>query len=225
MPLSLIEHRILSILSDGLYHSIEELIDKLNSNGIAANKKIIFEKIESLCKAIQDNQTIAQETRPSPENSLYYALVNDPLEEGSSKRNKNGVKYVSKIPPLLLPSEPIEFIYAPPKKKPEKIVDNIRSVTYAITDKTAIKIGKTRGLISIRMADLQVGNPSTLRLLAYTKYSSEKVWHKRLELWHRRGEWYNIVQELLTTIVQEWEYIDEGVMNSLLSNLSTEKSL
>jgi hypothetical protein len=56
-----------------------------------------------------------------------------------------------------------------------------------------------------RLADLQVGSPTPLKLIAEIDgdYSKEKLIHRRLDRWHIHGEWFHYVPEVCDIIVDE----------------------
>jgi hypothetical protein len=62
--------------------------------------------------------------------------------------------------------------------------------TYAITDGSAVKIGKSASHPILRLRELQVGNPRPLRLVGYSVSTSEAEAHRRLRDALLRGEWY-----------------------------------
>jgi hypothetical protein len=66
------------------------------------------------------------------------------------------------------------------------------SYTYAISDGTAVKIGRSAAHPICRLAALQVGNPRELRLVAWSVSVTEGEAHRRLHRWRLRGEWFRI---------------------------------
>jgi hypothetical protein len=93
--------------------------------------------------------------------------------------------------------------------------------TYALTDATAIKIGCTANHPHLRMADLQVGNPRALVLVAFTATVTEAEAQQRLQPWHLRGEWYRLVPEVLAQLA-DWDFLEERVYAWLLTEASAE---
>lgn len=55
-----------------------------------------------------------------------------------------------------------------------------------------VKVGYSAARPEKRLAELQTGNPETLRLLGYVGGSEhlERHLHRVLHLWRRRGEWF-----------------------------------
>jgi hypothetical protein len=79
--------------------------------------------------------------------------------------------------------------------------------TYAITDGTSIKIGKSEGHPVLRLGMLQVGNPRELQLLAWTLGLSEADAHRQLRAAHQRGEWFRLCP-LVLRLVGAWDWLD-----------------
>src|SRR5262249_4639853 len=89
------------------------------------------------------------------------------------------------------------------------------SFTYAIWDGETIKIGKSCSHPVQRLADLQVGNPRVLRLVAYSAVWTEQQAHRRLSAWKLRGEWHRVSPEELG-FIGTWCWVDQAVMVQLL---------
>lgn len=62
-----------------------------------------------------------------------------------------------------------------------------------------IKIGKTSGLAESRLADLQIGNPRKLRLLAVTD-ECERCLHRQFAHLRGQGEWHEPGPDLIAYI-------------------------
>jgi hypothetical protein len=86
--------------------------------------------------------------------------------------------------------------------------------TYAITDGTSIKIGKSEGHPVLRLGILQVGNPRELRLLAWTLGLSEADAHRKLRSARIRGEWYKI-SPLVLRLVGRFDWLDGRLLARL----------
>jgi hypothetical protein len=79
----------------------------------------------------------------------------------------------------------------------------------------ALKIGKSAGHPSARLADLQCGNPHTLQLLAWTLSLTEAQAHRRLRSWHLRGEWFTVNRPVLAYLDCHFDWLDLGLRSSL----------
>jgi hypothetical protein len=87
-------------------------------------------------------------------------------------------------------------------------------IVYAITDGTAVKIGKCVGQHPReRLAELQTGNPRQLLLVAYT-HGKESVWHRVLARDRVRGEWFRSTERVQEALLG-WDWIDSAVLRSL----------
>jgi hypothetical protein len=86
--------------------------------------------------------------------------------------------------------------------------------TYAITDGTSIKIGKSACHPVLRLGMLQVGNPRELQLLAWTLGLSEAEAHRQLRAAHERGEWYAVCP-LVLRLVGSWDWVDSRMWSAL----------
>jgi hypothetical protein len=93
--------------------------------------------------------------------------------------------------------------------------------TYAVVDTSypAVKLGKSAGHPSVRMGELQVGNPRPLRLLAYTAHLTEAALHRRLHRDRLRGEWFRLAPQLLALVEREIDWLDAGVLARLRARL------
>jgi hypothetical protein len=90
-------------------------------------------------------------------------------------------------------------------------------LTYAVTDGTAIKIGKSSGHPSERLHVLQTANSRELRLLAYTNgggANSEEMVHRRLQRYRLRGEWFELCLEVLGALCN-WDWLDVDLHREL----------
>jgi hypothetical protein len=80
-------------------------------------------------------------------------------------------------------------------------------IVYAITDGTAIKIGKVNGQHPRqRLAELQTGNPRPLVLVAWT-HGKESAWHRALARDRLRGEWFRMSDHVLDALMG-WDWLD-----------------
>jgi hypothetical protein len=87
-------------------------------------------------------------------------------------------------------------------------------IVYAITDGTAVKIGKVLGQHPReRLAELQTGNPRPLVLLAYT-HGREAAWHKVLSRDRIRGEWFAPTERVLGALL-DWDWVDSVTLSWL----------
>ena len=91
--------------------------------------------------------------------------------------------------------------------------------TYAIWDGEAIKVGKSCAHPVQRCADLQTGNPRTLRLVAYSAVLTEAQAHRRLNHWRIRGEWFRVCPEVVRAIAT-WCWVDVGALSELMHQLA-----
>jgi hypothetical protein len=82
---------------------------------------------------------------------------------------------------------------------------------YAVSDSTAVKVGKSLGHPSVRLAELQVGNPRPLVLLAWTQHLTERQAHRLLWRHHLRGEWFKPHPALLGAL-RLWDWLDEAAL-------------
>lgn len=82
------------------------------------------------------------------------------------------------------------------------LTDNKKSCVYFITDGQYVKIGQTDN-IEKRMKSLQTGNPKKLSLIHVIPTDEPNLieWglHKRYEKQRVRGEWFDILGEVLAT--------------------------
>jgi len=64
--------------------------------------------------------------------------------------------------------------------------------TYLLSDTTAFKIGRTRGLFNLknRIKDLQCGNPRKIRLIGGFKNDIELELHRKYSAFRLHGEWF-----------------------------------
>jgi hypothetical protein len=85
--------------------------------------------------------------------------------------------------------------------------DNPVRYAYAVTDGTAVKVGKSDQHPKDRLSDLQTGNPRPLLLLAYTTKLTEAQVKERLAGEHLRGEWFKSSAAVLAEIAG-WEWCD-----------------
>lgn len=81
------------------------------------------------------------------------------------------------------------------------------TLTYAIYDGAALKIGKSDGHPQLRLSALQTANASILRLLAYTSTLSESAAHAKFALFRIRGEWFRPELDVLEEI-WTWDWLD-----------------
>jgi hypothetical protein len=87
-------------------------------------------------------------------------------------------------------------------------------IVYAISDGTAVKIGKVIGQHPReRLAELQTGNPRPLVLVAYT-HGREAVWHRVLSRDRVRGEWFRLSERVLEARL-EWDWVDSDTLSWL----------
>jgi hypothetical protein len=93
------------------------------------------------------------------------------------------------------------------------------AAVYAIWDGTAVKVGTCKGHPRQRMAELQVGNPRRLELVAYTVSLTEAEAHKKLRKHRVRGEWHRLGRELLQEVSQ-WDWLDEDLYRQLLRSVT-----
>jgi len=67
------------------------------------------------------------------------------------------------------------------------------------------KVGRTCTSPEFRMKELQCGNPNTLRIagikLVNDCFIAELLYHKRLEQFHFRGEWFRGEEETIKSII------------------------
>lgn len=72
---------------------------------------------------------------------------------------------------------------------------------YAIRSGDFVKIGRS-GNIKARLAELQAAHPTTLRLVAVLSHdpAEEPHFHRRLQRFRVRGEWFQLRGELLDLI-------------------------
>lgn len=89
---------------------------------------------------------------------------------------------------------------------------------YAITDGTAVKLGKSADHPTLRLATLQTGNPRRLRLVAYTIGLKEQVVHKLFRRDRLLGEWFRITARLLDFIAT-WGWVEETEFDQLSTSL------
>jgi hypothetical protein len=89
--------------------------------------------------------------------------------------------------------------------------------TYAIVDRTsnAVKVGRSAGHPSLRLAELQTGSCNHLYLLAYTSTIAEKEAHRRLRKHRRRGEWFDLCRQVLQ-FISDWDFLDVGLYSVLM---------
>jgi hypothetical protein len=77
-----------------------------------------------------------------------------------------------------------------------------------------VKLGKAAGHPSVRLRELQTGNPLRLALLAYTHHLTERSVHLRWRHLRQSGEWFvlsaELIQELLT-----WDWLNVGLMKAI----------
>jgi hypothetical protein len=97
-----------------------------------------------------------------------------------------------------------------------------RACVYAIIEGVdgarAVKLGKSAGHPSQRLATLQTGNPRPLRLLAYTRHLSERAVHLRWRSLRASGEWFNLDRGLLSEL-KTWDWLDELLHLTLMESL------
>jgi hypothetical protein len=89
--------------------------------------------------------------------------------------------------------------------------------TYALSDGTAIKIGKSAGHPRERLQVLQTGSSRELRLLACTAGSgsnSEARVHDRLARYRLRGESFELCLEVLAAL-SDWDWLEEALHREL----------
>jgi hypothetical protein len=86
---------------------------------------------------------------------------------------------------------------------------------YAVSDTTAVKIGKSLGHPRERLADLQVGNPRELHLVAWTQHLTERQAHRAFWRHRLRGEWFKPDPALLSAL-RLWDWIDEAALTKCL---------
>jgi hypothetical protein len=91
---------------------------------------------------------------------------------------------------------------------------NAGEVVYAITDGSAIKVGKTRGHPAERLKDLQTGNPRLLRLVAYTTHLTEAQAHRRLARCRLSREWFSLAAAVQAEL-RTWDWLDEAALRWL----------
>lgn len=87
------------------------------------------------------------------------------------------------------------------------------TLVYAISDGSAIKIGKTDGHPIQRLRSLQTGNPRPLRLLAYTQ-GQERLLHTYFSQEAIHGEWFKPSLRLLQEVAK-WDWVNEGLLQEL----------
>jgi hypothetical protein len=66
-------------------------------------------------------------------------------------------------------------------------------LVYVLDDGDSFKIGHTTGLVAVRVAGLQTGNPRLIRTIATVGPAGEDVevhLHTQFGRWNRRGEWF-----------------------------------
>jgi hypothetical protein len=87
--------------------------------------------------------------------------------------------------------------------------------TYAIVhaSASAVKVGKSCGHPSARLAILQCGNPRPLQLLAWSLAIAEA--HRRLRSWRLRGEWFMVTRPVLAYLDGHFDWLDLSLRASL----------
>jgi hypothetical protein len=81
-----------------------------------------------------------------------------------------------------------------------------------------VKLGKSCGHPSKRLAELQVGNPRKLLLIGYTFHLSERDLHLRFRHLRRAGEWFAVTAALLSE-VRTWDWVDVELLARLTERL------
>jgi hypothetical protein len=101
----------------------------------------------------------------------------------------------------------------------ESLAAGPRRYTYALTDGTAIKVGKSDQQPTGRVSELQTGNPRPLTLLAWTLKLTEAQVKERLAADHDRGEWFKPSPAVLAEIAG-WDWSDEAELTSLRDGIT-----
>jgi hypothetical protein len=102
-----------------------------------------------------------------------------------------------------------------------------RACVYAIIERSeskAVKLGKSAGHPSQRLAELQTGNPRPLVLLAYTRHLSERAVHLRWRALRENGEWFRLDRGLLSEL-RTWDWLDELLHLTLAERLYRTRGL
>jgi hypothetical protein len=86
--------------------------------------------------------------------------------------------------------------------------------TYAIADKTALKIGKSAGHPITRLRELQVANPRRLQLVGWSVTVTEAQAHRALRKAHIRGEWYAL-DALSLGYIARFDWLDVKLWSAL----------
>jgi hypothetical protein len=90
-------------------------------------------------------------------------------------------------------------------------VNSAAYFVYALTDGSAIKIGKTSRHPAERLRALQTGSSRKLALLAYTTGVTERYVHRHLWHSHVRAEWFECSPRVLAEL-KTWAWVDVAVM-------------
>jgi hypothetical protein len=85
---------------------------------------------------------------------------------------------------------------------------------YAVSDGTAVKVGKSKRHPKLRMDTGQTFNPNPLRLVGYTAHTTEREAHRKLSRYHLRGEWFKLCSEVLA-FVAGFDYVDSQSLAEL----------
>ncbi|MFH2059685.1 MAG: GIY-YIG nuclease family protein [Pseudomonadota bacterium] len=100
-----------------------------------------------------------------------------------------------------IPKKMFSLMIAPAGyKKPPEIIK-----TYFISDGNSTKIGKAIN-ISIRLKELQCGNPSRLVPIIIIDSDSERLFHKHFKKYKIRNEWFSLPEnyaEIVKTICEK----------------------
>jgi len=119
-----------------------------------------------------------------------YETARAKLEAGAAHSRREAEDEFVHVP---IRKDRLKYYICPKSNKPKQFI------TYFITDNFYIKIGKAIE-VSLRIKELQAGNPNLLTATVLIKHDAERYFHRMFRKYRIRNEWFKLPENYLTLV-------------------------